>query len=118
FLAMSGGVTDAEPAYRLMRRLAHDHPTVSVVWENARMSPAQAAEKLRIRLADRSGLPVIGSHISHTVQVIEQWEPLEAVVHGLAGGSGDSLIIPHGGQRQIALCRVSAEHRRLHQLRA
>ena len=57
--------------------------------------------------------PVIGSHVSRTVQVIEQWEPLEAVVRGLAGSSGDSLVMVNDTQRQIALWGVGAEDGRL-----
>jgi outer membrane protein assembly factor BamB len=116
FMAMSGDITDAEPAYRLMRRLAHDHPTVSVPWENTTMTPAQASDRLLAKLGARSGLPIIGSHISHAVQLIEQWEPMEAIVRGLPGTSGDSVVMFNENQHQVALWGVGAEDGRLHQL--
>jgi outer membrane protein assembly factor BamB len=115
-LALSRGTTDSEPAFRLMRRLAHDHPAVSVTWDSRKMTPGEAAGLLHDRLAERTGLPIIGTHISHAVQVIENWEPVEPLVRGSTGFSGDTAIMINDGSKQVGLWGVGAEDGRLHQL--
>jgi outer membrane protein assembly factor BamB len=115
-LSMSGGLTDAEPAYRLMRRLAREHATVPVTWESRSMTPSQAADQLRTKLVERSGLPIIGSKVSRAVQVIENWEPAEPLVRGLPGFSGDSVVMVNETAKQVALWGTGAEDGRLHEL--
>jgi outer membrane protein assembly factor BamB len=115
-LALSSGQTDAEPAFRLMRRLAHEHPTVSITWEGNSVTPAQAADRLRARFAERVGLPTIGSKVSHNVQVVENWEPAEALVKWTPGSSGDTIVMLSESSRQVGLWGVSVEDGRLHQL--
>jgi outer membrane protein assembly factor BamB len=115
-LARSSSSIDAEPAYRLMQRLAKQAPALAVEWDGSVASPSQIAQALRTQLASRSGMPLIGPVLSRNVQVIEGWEPMEPVVRHARGNSGDCVVMSDESGKRISMWAVAAEDGRLRML--
>ncbi len=115
-LARATAPADAEPAYRLMQRLARQSPALAIEFNGSVAPPSQIAAALRERLASRSGIPLIGPTLSRNVQVIESWEPLEPVVRNTRGNSGDCVVMTDEGEKLISMWAVAAEDNRLRML--
>jgi len=105
-----------ELSYRLLKRLAREYPGLVVDWEGSPTDPAVAAATLVGQLAVRPPLALIGPSLRDEVQVLDSWRPIESVVRGLPGDSGDTVVMLSEALHQVSLWGVSAEDGRLHQL--
>jgi outer membrane protein assembly factor BamB len=115
-LARSTGPAEMEPAYRLMVRLSKQVPDLAVDWNGTAAAPGTIVSELRAKLAQRTGLPVIGPNLLRTVQVIEAWEPMEPVVRHAPGVSGDCVMMVDENTKAISMWGVAAEDGKLRQM--
>ncbi|MBS0197261.1 MAG: PQQ-binding-like beta-propeller repeat protein [Planctomycetes bacterium] len=116
-LPLATGPNDAEPMYRLLRRLQKDYPGLAITGANGSTTPKDAADALSRTLASRTALPRVGATPGTAgVQALAAWEPVAPLSRGAAGSSGGSVVMISTSVGQVALWAVAAEDGKLRQV--
>lgn len=122
-LASANSPLDAEPSYRLLRRLARTYTGLTIDGTAAgsrittdRTSPSAAADALKSTLASRPPRARLGSKALPQAQVIEGWEPMESMESTGIGRSADAVAMYSELLRRVSLWAPSLEDGQLRQI--
>ncbi len=113
---------DHEPAYRLLTRLAADHPEaafdapVSLGEAGPSRTPADLATRLESVMGRRTSLPQVGKTCQSPPQVIGPWEPLPTLSRRAPGASHGGIVMYDDQRSAIALWAVDVLDGRLRQV--
>lgn len=110
------GPDGAEPLLRLLTRLGRAYPGLRLEADGVDATLDTLIADARARLEARTGLARVGAAIGADVQVLEGWEPLDTLVRGRPGLSGDTIVMASEADRRVALWGVAAEDGRMRRL--
>ena len=109
---------DDETSYRLLAQLTLEAPTTGVSIDGKVMPIADAAAALRARVVEQSNRAQVGTKLGPGVQLIEGWQPVDALVsvNTPTAVSGASLAMTNERTGEIALWARTAEDGKLRPL--
>lgn len=113
---------DLEPAYRLLTRLAADHPDASfdapasLGEAGPATTPADLATRLEAVLGRRTSLPQVGKACQSPPQAIGAWEPLPTLSRRAPGASHGGIVMYDDQRSAISLWAMDVLDGRLRQV--
>lgn len=104
------GLNDAEPMYRLLRRLHEDYPGMMINGPLGSSTPRELAETIMVTLAKRTEPARIGSRLSSSgVQALAGWDPVMPLSRHVPGHSMGTMVMVNDSLKQVALWGTNME---------
>lgn len=106
----ANAANDAEPLYRLLRRLHEDYPGMKINGPLGSTSPRELADTLMVTLAKRTDPARIGTRLSASgVQALAGWEPIMPLSRHVPGHSMGTVVMVNDSLKQVALWGTNME---------
>ncbi|MCE7974529.1 MAG: hypothetical protein DYG92_09465 [Leptolyngbya sp. PLA1] len=90
---LATGQEEQGSLFRTLRRLADEHPTLTIRGPSGSVPVRDAASAAARSLTERGPLPVMGSGATSGGQVLEGWQPLHPMLRTGPGTSTDSVMM-------------------------
>lgn len=110
---LATGEEERGSLFRTLRRLADEHPTLTIRGVQGSTGVGDAAAAAARSLAERGPLPVLGSSVQSGGQVLEGWQPLHPMLRAGPGTSTDCVMMYEERTQTAALWAASLGDGRL-----